>query len=45
MLEESILQLSILSLFVNVFLTIISFMLIVILTIKVKKENHTSANQ
>ncbi len=45
MLEKSILQLLILSLFGNVFLTIISFILIVSLTIKIKKENHTSANQ
>lgn len=43
MLEEGLLQLLILSLFGNVAFAIISFILIIVLTIKIYKENHISA--
>lgn len=45
MLEEILLQLLMLSLFANVTLTIISFILIVVITIVTYKENHISADQ
>lgn len=45
MLEEILLQLLILSLFTNVALAIISFVLIIAITIITYKENHISANQ
>lgn len=45
MLEEILLQLLILSLLANVALTIISFILIIVLSIITYKENHISANQ
>ena len=40
-----ILQLLILSLYGNIALAIISLILIIILTLKIIKENHTSADQ
>ena len=43
MLESALLQLLILSLTTNIALTIISFVLIVALTIIIYKENHNSA--
>ena len=45
MLEEILLQLLMLSLFTNVALTIISFILIIVITIITYKENHISADQ
>ena len=45
MLEEILLQFLILSLITNVGLTIISCILIVVVTIIIYKNNHTSANQ
>lgn len=45
MLEEILLQLLMLSLFANVALTIISFILIIVITIITYKQNHISANQ
>lgn len=45
MLEEILLQLLILSLFTNVALTIISFILIVAITIITYKKDHISADQ
>lgn len=45
MLEEILLQLLVLSLFTNVALTIISFILIIVITIITYKENHISADQ
>jgi len=45
MLEEILLQLLILSLFANVALTIISFVLIIVITIITYKQNHISADQ
>lgn len=45
MLEEIFLQLLILSLLANVALTIISFILIIVLSIITYKENHISADQ
>ncbi len=45
MLEEILLQLLILSLFINVALTIISFILIIAITIITYKQNHISADQ
>lgn len=45
MLEEILLQLLILSLLGNVALAIISFALIIVLTIVIYKENHISAIQ
>lgn len=45
MLEEILLQLLILSLFTNVALTIISFVLLIILAYITYKENHISADQ
>ena len=45
MLEEILLQLLILSLFGNVALAIISFVLVIALTIIIYKENHISANR
>lgn len=45
MLEEILLQLLMLSFFINVALTIISFILIIVITIITYKENHISANQ
>lgn len=45
MLEEILLQLLILSLFTNVALTIISFILIIVTTVIIYKQNHISANQ
>lgn len=45
MLEEILLQLLMLSLFANIALTIISFILIIVITIITYKENHISANQ
>lgn len=45
MLEEILLQLLILSLFGNVALAIISFVLIIVLTVIIYKENHISASQ
>lgn len=45
MLEEMLLQLLILSLFGNVALAIISFVLIIVLTIIIHKKNHISADQ
>lgn len=45
MLEEILLQLLILSLFENVALAIISFVLIIVLTVIIYKENHISADQ
>ena len=43
MLEEMLLQLLIISLVGNVALAIISFVLIIVLTIIIYKENHISA--
>ena len=43
MLETALLQLLILSLITNIALSIISFVLIVVLTIIIYKENHISA--
>ena len=43
MLESALFQLLILSLITNMALTIISFVLIVVLTIIIYKENHISA--
>lgn len=45
MLEEILLQLLILSLFANVALTIISFILVIVITIITYKQNHISADQ
>lgn len=45
MLEEILLQLLVLSLFINVALTIISFILIIVITIITYRENHISADQ
>lgn len=45
MLEEMLLQLLILSLHINVALTIISFILIIVITVIIYKQNHISANQ
>lgn len=45
MLEEILLQLLILSVFTNVALTIISFILIIAITIIIYKQNHISADQ
>lgn len=45
MLEEILLQLLILSLYTNVALTIISFILIIAITIIIYKQNHISADQ
>ncbi len=45
MLEEMLLQLLILSFFGNVALAIISFALIIVITIIIYKENHISADQ
>lgn len=45
MLEELLLQLLVLSLFTNVALTIISFILIIVITIITYRENHISADQ
>lgn len=45
MLEEILLQLLMLSLFTNVALTIISFILIIVITVIIYKQNHISANQ
>lgn len=45
MLEEILLQLLILSLIGNVALAIISFVLIIVLTVIIYKENHISADQ
>lgn len=45
MLEEILLQLLVLSLFTNVALTIISFILIIVITIITYRENHISADQ
>lgn len=45
MLEEILLQLLILSLYTNVALTIISFILIIAITIITYKQNHISADQ
>ena len=44
MLEEILLQLLILSLFTNVALTIISFVLIIAITVITYKNSHISAN-
>ena len=43
MLEGILLKLLMLSVFINIILTIISFALIIVLTIKYIKENHISA--
>ena len=43
MLESALFQLLILSLITNIALTIISFILIIVLTIVINKENHISA--
>ena len=45
MLEEMLLQLLIISLFGNVALAIISFILIIVITIFIYKENHISADE
>lgn len=45
MLEEILLQLLMLSLFTNVAITIISFILIIAITIITYKQNHISADQ
>lgn len=45
MLEGILLQLLMLSLFANVTLTIISFILIIVINIITYKQNHISANQ
>ena len=45
MLEETLLQLLILSLYTNVALTIFSFILITAITIITYKQNHISADQ
>ena len=45
MLEDMLLQLFILSLNINIVLTIISFILIIAITIIVYKNNHISASQ
>lgn len=45
MLEEILLQLLMLSFFGNVALAIISFVLIIVLTVIIYKENHISADQ
>lgn len=44
MLEEALLQLLILSLVANIFLAIISFILIIALAVITYKENHFSAS-
>lgn len=43
MLEDVLLQILIISLYTNVGLTIITFVLIIVLTVILYKENHTSA--
>jgi len=45
MLEEILLKLLILALFGNVALAIISFVLVIVITIIICKENHISADQ
>ena len=45
MLEEILLQLLIISLLGNVALAIISFILIIVITIFIYKENHISADE
>ena len=45
MLEEILIQLLVLSLYTNVALTVISFILLIILTYSTYKENHISADQ
>lgn len=43
MLEEALLQLLFLSLTINIAFAIISFILTIIIALKIYKENHTSA--
>lgn len=45
MLEVELLQLLTLSLFGNIALAILSFILIIVITITIYKKNHTSAHQ
>lgn len=45
MLEGILLELLMLSLYMNIALTIISFVLIIVLTIIIYKKNHISADQ
>ena len=45
MLEGILLELLMLSLYMNIALTIISFVLIIVFTIIIYKENHISADQ
>ena len=45
MLEDILLQLLIISIYTNVGLTIITFVLIIVLTVILYKENHTSASR
>lgn len=45
MIEDILLKLLVLSIYINIFLTIISFALIIVLTIIYKKENHISATK
>ena len=45
MLEGILLELLMLSLYMNIALTIISFVLIIVLTIIIYKRNHISADQ
>ncbi len=45
MLEGILLELLMLSLYMNIALTIISFVIIIVFTIIIYKENHISADQ
>lgn len=45
MLEEILIQLLMISLFVNVALAIITIILLIAITINIYKKNHISANQ
>ena len=43
MIENILLQLLIISLYTNIVLSVFTFVLLIVLTIKFYKENHTSA--
>jgi len=45
MLEDILLQFLIISLYTNIGLTIITFVLIIVLSVIIYKENHTSASR